>query len=270
VDERPVWRQLFDAWEKEAGPRLEEYVQTDEFAERMTAFQQMNRRMAEINEEATRQALRQWNLPTASDLEKVNQQLADIDRRLRALSQRLDQVAPVPGPGKRQGSKTPAGMKAALESRQAAAKPAEGATGGGGTVETEERPSAAEAVGGDTSAASEPTAVGDAGTSGVPSSPGEVTPPDAAGSADGAAARATASKAKARRATPAKPSKSAKSSAPAHKASQRAKSHSKAAGSKKASNGSGVGEVGVGPASGNRARRRGTERDAGNNPQGKA
>jgi hypothetical protein len=121
VDERPLWRQLFDAWEKEAGPRLEEYVQTDEFAERMNAFQQTNRRMAEMNEEAGRRFLRSWNLPSASDIEQLSQQVADLDRRLRALSQRVDQAAPALGPRKRQGSKTPAGVKAALESRQAIA-----------------------------------------------------------------------------------------------------------------------------------------------------
>ena len=137
MDERPLWQQLFDAWEKEAGPRLEEYVQTDQFAEQMTAFQQRNRRMAEMNEEASRRFLRSWNLPTASDVEKLSQQVADIDRQLRALSQRVDQAVPAPGPRKRQGSKTPAGVKAALESRQAAAKQTEEAGGGGDTVEPE-------------------------------------------------------------------------------------------------------------------------------------
>jgi hypothetical protein len=136
VDERPVWRQFFEAWEKAVGPRLEEYVQTDDFAERMTAFQQANRRMTEMNEEASRQFLRSWNLPTASDFEKLTQQVADIDRRLRALSQRVDQAAPALGPRKRQGSKTPAGMKAALESRQAAAMQAD-ASSAAGTAETE-------------------------------------------------------------------------------------------------------------------------------------
>jgi len=162
VDERPVWRQLFDAWEKEFGPRLEEYVQSDEFAERMTAFQEMSRRQAEMTDETTRQFLRVWNLPTASDLEKVNQQLADIDRRLRALDQPVEQVeqeAPAPGPRKRQGSKTAAGMKAAVESREAAAKRAEAAT-----VETHEPPVAAEAAVADTSTASDPTAESDAGS----------------------------------------------------------------------------------------------------------
>jgi hypothetical protein len=232
VDERPVWRQLFDAWEKAVGPRLEEYVQTDEFAERMTAFQQMNRRTAEMNEEATRQFLRSWNLPTASDLERLSQQVAEIDRRLRALSQRVDEAVPAPGPRKRQGSKTAAGIKAAIESRQAAANRAEAATGGGVAIETEDPPSAAAA------------AIADSGTA------GDSTVPDAgAGDRPGVTAKASASKAKASRrraskATPAKASASAKSSAPAHNA----ESH--------------------GPRSG--SRQRDTERDSGNNRDAKA
>jgi hypothetical protein len=272
VDERPVWRQLFDAWEKEFGPRLEEYVQSDEFAERMTAFQQMNRRRSEIAEEATRQFLRFWNLPTASDLDKVNQQLADIDRRLRALNRPVEQEAPAPGPRKRQGAKTAAGMKAAVESREAAAKRGEAATGEA-TLETHEPPSAAEAAVADTSTASDPTAVSNAATgdsSGVPSSTAEVTPANTAGSAEGVTAKASASKAKASKAKAskakaskpkastgkvskarsAKASESPKSSAPTQKASQKAESHS--------------------PRSGYRDRRRSTERDAGNNPKGKA
>ena len=48
MDEQPVWRRLFDAWEKEFGPRLEEYVQSDEFAERMAGIQQMTRRPDEL------------------------------------------------------------------------------------------------------------------------------------------------------------------------------------------------------------------------------
>ena len=231
VDERPVWRQLFEAWEKEFGPRLEEYVQTDEFAERMAAFQQINRHMTEMAEEATRQFLRFWNLPTASDLEKVSQQLAEIDRRLRALNRPVEQQAPAPGPRKRQGSMTAAGMKAAIESREAAAQQAEAAAGGGATVEIEESPSSAGAAA-DTSTASDPTVID-----------------PSAGDGPGANSAASASKAKASRrkvskAKPAKASASAKSSAPAHKAESQ-------------SSRSGY-------------RRRGTEGDAGNKRKGKA
>ena len=262
MDERPVWRQLFDAWEKEFGPRLEEYVQSDEFAERMTAFQQMNRRQAEMAEEATRQFLRFWNLPTASDLDKVSQQLADIDRRLRALNRPVEQEAPAPGPRKRQVSKTAAGMKAAVESREAAAKRAQ-ATTGEATVETNEAPSAAEAAIAHNSMASDPTAVIDAGTGdspGVPSSMAQATPAKTAGSAEGVTAKARASKAKASKpkaskakvskAMPAKASESLKSSARAQKASQNAESHR--------------------PGSGSATANAGTERDAGNDPKGKA
>jgi hypothetical protein len=169
----------------------------------------------------------------------VSQQLADIDRRLRALNRPVEQEAPAPGPRKRQGSKTAAGMKAAVESREAAAKRAQ-ATTGEATVETNEAPSAAEAVIAHISMASDPTAVIEAG----------------AGSAEGVTAKARASKAKASKpkaskakvskATPAKASESLKSSARA----QKAESHR--------------------PGSGSETANAGTERDAGNNPKGKA
>jgi hypothetical protein len=236
VDEQPVWRRLFDAWEKENGPRLEEYVQSDEFAERIAAFQQMTRRQAEMAEEATRQFLRFWNLPTASDLDKVNQQLAEIDRRLRELHRPVYQQAPAPGPRKRQGSKTAAGMRAAVESREAAAKGAEAVVDAG----PGDRPGEASSV-----AQVDPA------------------PADGAGPADGVTAKASVTKAKAskakpstarastgkgRNATPAKASGSPKSSAPAQKAPQKAASRSRSSG----------------------YRGRGSERDAGQNPTGEA
>lgn len=228
MDEQPVWRRLFDAWEKEFGPRLEEYVQSDEFAERIAGIQQMTRRQAEIAEEATRQFLRFWNLPTASDLDKVNQQLAEIDRRLRALHRPVVQEAPAPGPRKRQGSKTAAGMKAAVESREAAAKRAEAAASEATAETNEVVVQAAELAG---------AAVGD--------TTAPVTSADTAGSAEGATAKASVSKARAskakttkakastgkvRKATPAKASRSSKSSAPAQKASQKAESRSPGSG----------------------------------------
>jgi len=220
VDEQPVWRRLFDAWERENGPRLEEYVQSDEFAERIAAFQQMTRRQAEMAEEATRQFLRFWNLPTASDLDKVNQQLAEIDRRLRALHRPVAPEAPAPGPRKRQGSKTAAGMKAAVESREAAANRAEAAPSEATAETNEVVVAAAELAGAAIGATTAP-----------------VTSADTGGSAAGATAKASASKAKAskakttkskastgnvRNATPAKAATSSKSSAPARKASQKA------------------------------------------------
>jgi hypothetical protein len=225
-----VWRQFFDAWEKEFGPRLEDYVQTDDFAQRMTAFQQMNRRGAEMNEEASRQFFRAWNLPTASDFEKLSQQVADIDRRLRALSQRVDEAGPAPGPRKRQGSKTPAGVKAAVESREAAAKQADAASGGAGTVEA------------------------------------EVMPTGTARSAQGTTDKASAGKAKTTKATPARASKSPRSPARTHMA----ESPNKEGDTAKASDGSEVVQLGVSPASGHRDRRRGTERAPGNEPERKA
>jgi hypothetical protein len=230
VDEQPVWRRLFDAWEKEIGPRLEEYVQSDEFAERIAAFQQMTRRQAEIAEEATRQFLRFWNLPTASDLDKVNEQLAEIDRRLRGLHRPADQQAPAPGPRKRQGAKTVAGMRAAVESREAATKGAEAAASEA-TAETNEAPSAAEAADGVTAKAS----VTKARTTKARTTKARTT-------------KAKASTGKGRKATPAKASGSPKSSAPAQKASKKAGSHSRGSG----------------------YRGRGSEGDAGNNGQGEA
>ncbi len=208
MDEQPVWRRLFDAWEKEFGPRLEQYVQSDEFAERIAGIQQMTRLRAEAAEEATRQFLRFWNLPTASDLDKVNQQLAEIDRRLRALHRPVAPEAPAPGPRKRQGSKTAAGVKAAVESREATAKRTEAAAREA-TAETKE------------------VVVEAAELAGAVAAKASVSKAKAT---KAKATKAKASTGTVRKATPAKASRSSKSSAPAQKASQKAGSRSPGSG----------------------------------------
>jgi hypothetical protein len=92
VDERPLWRRMFEAWDKQVGPRLEEFVRTEEFADRVALLERMNRRAAEMAEGFTRQVLRFWNLPSATDLDRLNRQLAAIDRQLRNINKTLGEV----------------------------------------------------------------------------------------------------------------------------------------------------------------------------------
>jgi len=90
-EERPLWRRAFDAWEKEVAPRVEEYVRTEEFADRAAAAQRANKQAQEAATAAATAFVRFWNLPSAVDMNKVTKQVESMDRRLRAITRKLEE-----------------------------------------------------------------------------------------------------------------------------------------------------------------------------------
>lgn len=86
-----MWRWMFDAVERPVGGTMERLVQTEAFAEafaRMTKVQAQSRRRLE---RLTRRVLHLWNLPAATDVKRVEERLAGVERRLRDVSKRLEQ-----------------------------------------------------------------------------------------------------------------------------------------------------------------------------------
>ena len=97
MEEQPLWRRLFDAWDKEVGPRLEQLVRTEEFADRMAAVSRFNQRAQSAGEAWTQQMLRFWNLPSAADVEALRKHLGTIERQLRSINKKLTEVQNVDG-----------------------------------------------------------------------------------------------------------------------------------------------------------------------------
>ena len=89
VDERPVWRQVFDAVDNEVGPRLEKLVRTEQFADAMALLSRMNRRAMKAASDINRQVLAFWNVPSASDVADLKKRLADVDRQLHKVNKAL-------------------------------------------------------------------------------------------------------------------------------------------------------------------------------------
>jgi hypothetical protein len=88
---QPLWRRVFDSVERPVGARLERMVQTEGFADvaaTLTKWQAESRRRFE---RLTRRALHWGNLPAATDVKRVEERLAGVERRLRDLSKQVDQ-----------------------------------------------------------------------------------------------------------------------------------------------------------------------------------
>ena len=92
MDERPLWRRVFDAVDAELGPRLEQLVRTEQFADTVAFINRMNKQAADAAEQFNRQALHFWNRPAATDVADLKKQLASVERELRKITKTLDEV----------------------------------------------------------------------------------------------------------------------------------------------------------------------------------
>lgn len=81
---------MFDAMEGSVAPQLEEFVRTDEFADMATAFAKMQADFQERAERSMRQTWHFWNLPAGSDVKRLSDQVASLERRVRSLDKRLE------------------------------------------------------------------------------------------------------------------------------------------------------------------------------------
>jgi hypothetical protein len=92
MDERPGWRQMFDAWNEQVGTRLEQFVRTDVFADQAAWFAELNRQGMQMAEEFSRRVLHAWNIPSASDVAGLKRQLEALDRQLHRLNKTVQEA----------------------------------------------------------------------------------------------------------------------------------------------------------------------------------
>ena len=90
ADERALWKRAFDAVEGNIGPRLEQVVRTEQFADAASAMSKMQNDMRRRAERAMRRTWHFWNLPTGSDVKRMSDQISSLERRVRDLSKRLE------------------------------------------------------------------------------------------------------------------------------------------------------------------------------------
>jgi hypothetical protein len=92
MDERPGWRRMFDAWNEQVGPLLEQFVRTDAFADQAARFAEINRQWTQMAEEFSQRVLHAWNIPSASDVTGLKRQLEALDRQLNRLNKTVQEA----------------------------------------------------------------------------------------------------------------------------------------------------------------------------------
>ena len=92
MDERPVWRQIFDAVDSELGPRLEQMVRTEQFADAMAMLSRLNEQAMKRAADFNRQMLAFWGVPSRSDVADLKKQLEAVDRQLHKVNKALTEA----------------------------------------------------------------------------------------------------------------------------------------------------------------------------------
>lgn len=90
ADDRPLWRRMFDAAESSIAPQLEQFVRTDQFADGASALARLQSDLQRRTERAMRQTWHFWNIPAGSDIKRMSEQIASLERRVRDLSKQLE------------------------------------------------------------------------------------------------------------------------------------------------------------------------------------
>jgi len=87
---KPTWRKAFDAVERPIATGLERVVHTDEFLSVLSFTTQAQAEGKRRLERLTRRALHAVNIPAGSDIKRLHDQIAGLDRRLREVRDELE------------------------------------------------------------------------------------------------------------------------------------------------------------------------------------
>jgi hypothetical protein len=90
ADQRPVWRQGFDAVEHAVGPRITEMVQSEQFQIAAGLGAQAQKAVQTRVERQMRRTLHLWNLPAGSDVTRILNEIGGLQRDLRALAKKVE------------------------------------------------------------------------------------------------------------------------------------------------------------------------------------
>jgi polyhydroxyalkanoate synthesis regulator phasin len=86
--EKPLWRQAFDAVDRRVAGPVENAAGSDAFGDALTIALRLQRRVRGRVERQSRRALHLLNLPAASDVKRLSEQVAALRRELRELERR--------------------------------------------------------------------------------------------------------------------------------------------------------------------------------------
>lgn len=86
------WREMYNEWEKAVAPGLQELTASDGFRDLMAAGAKVTSAFTAEFERASRRWLHFWNLPAATDVRRLRQQVASLDREIAGLKSAVFEV----------------------------------------------------------------------------------------------------------------------------------------------------------------------------------
>ena len=86
---RPAWRYAFDAAENQLTPRMESMVRSEPFANLMNFLVRAESAVRRGTEGKLRGAWHMINLPAASDVRKLSERIAQLERQVREVAEGL-------------------------------------------------------------------------------------------------------------------------------------------------------------------------------------
>ncbi len=93
----PLWRQVYNSWEQAVTPGLQQVTASNGFRDLLAIGMKANADLTREIERASRQWLHLWNLPAATDVRRLRQQVSGLERELLALRNELERT-PTPQP----------------------------------------------------------------------------------------------------------------------------------------------------------------------------
>jgi hypothetical protein len=105
---KPLWRQAFDAMERRVAGPTETAVRSDVFNDAVALTFRLQRRLQREVERRSRRALHAVNLPAASDIKRVSDQVATLERQVRSLQREVEADAKPKPPARASAKRPPA------------------------------------------------------------------------------------------------------------------------------------------------------------------
>ena len=86
----PLWLRAVHKLERALGERVEAAVHSDPYFDLVTVAQRQQRQVRALAESVSRRGLHLLNLPAGSDIRRLREQLARMDRRLSRMAKELE------------------------------------------------------------------------------------------------------------------------------------------------------------------------------------
>jgi hypothetical protein len=83
--DKPLWRQVFDAVDRQVAGPVEAGARSDTLGDVFALTWRLSRRMQQGLERRSRRVLHLLNLPTAMDVRRLSEQVAALQRELREM-----------------------------------------------------------------------------------------------------------------------------------------------------------------------------------------